>query len=259
VCGCYRSPGKCKETDFLTSLSSTVENMFKSRQELLLLGDMNMDMYCNKDEHRTQNHHLVDFCSKFCLRNKISVPTRVTENTKTLIDVVLTSHQERYSTSGSLSLGVSDHDLVYVVRKNKLRRPSPHLIEYRSMKNFDQKKFLEDLNSVEWNVVYLNDNIDNVWEQWSTKYKEVLDQHAPVKKKWIRGDQLPWINTEILREISLRNKLFKHHKQNPCEQSWLAFKIQRNKVTSLNSECQQPSNIFDTCRQQAIFSNFAGM
>jgi exonuclease III len=29
VCGCYRSPGKCKELEFLTSLSSAAETMFR--------------------------------------------------------------------------------------------------------------------------------------------------------------------------------------------------------------------------------------
>ena len=52
VCGCYRSPGKCKELEFLTSLSSAAETMFRSRQELLLIGDMNMDMYFNEDKNQ---------------------------------------------------------------------------------------------------------------------------------------------------------------------------------------------------------------
>ena len=182
VCGCYRSPGKCKETDFLTSLSSAAEIMFRSRQELLLIGDMNMDMYSNEDEDRFPNSNLADFCQRFCLVNKITEPTRVTDKTKTLIDVILTSHQERYSTAGSLSLGVSDHDLVFIVRKNKLVRPKPRLIEFRSMKNFDHSKFLADLKKVPWDTAYLYDNADDVWEHWSTLYKDILDQHAPIKK-----------------------------------------------------------------------------
>ena len=45
VCGCYRSPTKCKESDFLASLSTAAENMYNTRKDLLLLGDFNMDMY----------------------------------------------------------------------------------------------------------------------------------------------------------------------------------------------------------------------
>ena len=65
-----------------------------------------------------------------------------------LIDVLLTSHAERYATSGSLHLGLSDHDLIFTVRKNKNSRPKPRLIEFRSMKNFKLPDFLADLKSL---------------------------------------------------------------------------------------------------------------
>lgn len=203
VCACYRSPGKCKELDFLAALSSAAETMYKTRKELLLLGDFNMDLYHNSAEDRLPNSHLVDFCQRFCLVNKISEPTRVTDKTKTLIDVVLSSHQERYATSGTLHLGVSDHDLIFIVRKNKVARPKPRFTEYRSMKIFDHAKFLTDLNKVPWDTAYLYDNADDVWGHWSTLFKDILDQHAPIKRKWVRGDQLPWITPQIQREIAL--------------------------------------------------------
>ena len=65
------------------------------------------------------------------LRNQITEPTRVTDRTKSLLDVILVSHPERYINSGNLQLDLSDHDLVFVVRKNILPRPKPRLIEYR--------------------------------------------------------------------------------------------------------------------------------
>ena len=63
--------------------------------------------------------------------------------------------------------------------------------------------------------------------------EDVLDQHVPLKKKWIRGDQLLWISPDLLREISHRNKLFNRHKRNPTSTSWGDYKRQHNKVTSL--------------------------
>ncbi|CAB3978457.1 Hypothetical predicted protein, partial [Paramuricea clavata] len=148
---------------------------------------------------------------RFCLVNKITELTRVTDKTKTLIDVILTTYDEHYSTAGSLSLGISNHDLVFIVRKNKLVRPKPWLIEFRSMKNFNHSKFLADLEMVPWDSVYLYDNADDVWNHWSTLYTEILDQHAPIKKKWVRSDQLPWITPQIQQEILLHNRLFKRH------------------------------------------------
>ena len=75
--------------------------------------------------------------------------------------------------------------------------------------------------------------MDDQWDHWAKLYNEVLDKHPPLKKKYIRGDQLPWITPQLQREVSIRNRLFKLHKRNPSQSSWETFKKQRNKVTSL--------------------------
>ena len=157
----------------------------------------------------------------------------LTDKTKTLIDVILASHQDRYATSGTLDLGISDHDLIFTIRKNKLPRLTPRLIEYRSLKNLDETAFITDLKNVPWHSALIYDNADNVLHHWLKLYKEVLDKHAPQKKKKIRSDQLPWISPAIMREISRRNRLYKKHKKNPTLQSWETYKVQRNKVTAL--------------------------
>ena len=100
VCGCYRSPGKCNELEFMASMSSAAEPMYKTRKELLFIGDFNQDMYTNFAENRLPNKNLVDFCHRFCFLHKITEPTRVTDRTKSLLDVILVSHAERYIKSG---------------------------------------------------------------------------------------------------------------------------------------------------------------
>ena len=61
VCACYRSPGKCKEQDFLASLSTAAEAMYNLRREPPFLGDFNMDLHNNIAEGRAPYSHLVDF------------------------------------------------------------------------------------------------------------------------------------------------------------------------------------------------------
>ena len=95
VCGCYRSPGKCSELEIVASMSSAAELMYKTRKELLLIGDFNQDMYTNFVENGLPNKNLVDFRHRFCFVNKITEPTRVTDRTNSLLDVILVSHAER--------------------------------------------------------------------------------------------------------------------------------------------------------------------
>ena len=82
-------------------------------------------------------------------------------------------------------------------------------------------------------MAYCFSDVDGIWGQWSALYKNILDRHAPVKKKWVRCDRLPWISPEILREIARRNRLFKRYRKNPTNNLWVAYKQQRTKVTSL--------------------------
>ena len=138
----------------------------------------------------------VSFSSWRCF--EFTSKSRITKTSKTVIDVLLTRHAECYATSGSLHLGLGDHDLICTVRKNKNSRPKSHLIEFKSLKNFK----LPDLKRVSWSSAYKS---DDERAHWRTLFKDVLDQQVPLKKKWIRGDQLPWISPDLLREISHRN------------------------------------------------------
>ena len=165
--------------------------------------------------------------------NQITEPTRVTVKSQTLIDVILASHPELFATCGNLHLGVSDHDLVFAIRKQKIRRPKAREIEYSSMKNLDEKELQEEQRRVPWDSAYIFEDVDDLFDHWAKLYCQVLDKHAPLKKKRIRGDQLPWITPELQREISRRNHLFKKHAKYPTDSSWEKYRKQRNKVTSL--------------------------
>ena len=39
--------------------------------------------------------------------------TRITGHTETLIDLILTNSQEKFSESGVIEMGLSDHELIY--------------------------------------------------------------------------------------------------------------------------------------------------
>ena len=85
----------------------------------------------------------------------------------------------------------------------------------------------------------------------STLYKDVLDSHASIKSKQVRGDQLPWIAPEIQRHIFCPNKLYKIHKKNPSSTTWDANKVQRNKVTSLKRKAVHTDHVIRDSRSVA--------
>ena len=170
ICACYRSPGKCKITKFIPACATAAEKMYAKRKEIMFIGDLNMNMLKSSDNPNGPNKDLTKFIEQFCLTNVIHEATRTTNYSKTLLDVVLTSHPERLAKSGTLQVGISDHDLIFVVRKQKIPKPKARTIEFRTLKNLDQHAFLSDLTSAPWDSSYIYDNIDDIWSHWSDLY-----------------------------------------------------------------------------------------
>ena len=101
--------------------------------------------------------------------------------------MILVNRPERWNKSGTLKLGISDHDLVYIIRKQSLPRPKARLIESRIMQRFNDDDFQADLTAVPWDSAFVDDEIDDVWNHWSKLYKDTIDKHAPILKKNVLG------------------------------------------------------------------------
>ena len=129
---------------------------------------------------------LSEYCDRFQLTNTVTGPTRTTDTSSTLLDVILTTHPQRFCYTKTLQLGISDHDMVVTIRKWKLPKPPPKLTSYRSIKRFDADIFLQDLNSVPWDSAFIYDDIDDIWAHWYKLFTEVIDRHAP-------GGALPYM------------------------------------------------------------------
>ena len=59
------------------------------------------------------------------------------------------------SKAGVIDPGVSDHSMVYVLRKFKRPKGEPKIIRVRSFKNFVDDDFLRDLRNSDWSY-FLN-------------------------------------------------------------------------------------------------------
>lgn len=100
------------------------------------MGDFNMNMLVGNENPSGPSKDLLNICDHVCLTNMVLSPTRVTNTTKSLLDVILVSHPERFAICDNMQFGIIDHDLVYIVRKQKRPKPKAKLIKFQSLKNF---------------------------------------------------------------------------------------------------------------------------
>ena len=62
---------------------------------------------------------------------------------------------------------------------------------------------------------------------------DVLDKLAPVKHKYVRANQAPFMNKTLNKSVMDRSRLKNKYLKNNTQENWLAYKKQRNSCVSL--------------------------
>ena len=118
-----------------------------------------------------------------------------------MIDLVLTNRNFSFENNQSFETSLNDHHhMVYTMLETTFQKSEPKQLIYRDFKNFYFESFKNDLLE---NMV----TCDRSSDEFDRKFTAVLNKHAPKKKKWLRGNQKPHINTTRRHEIMKRSKL----------------------------------------------------
>ena len=172
ICTVYRPPSSTLDC-FNNELCNALTSAMPMNKPIYILGDLNCNLLNSSDP---ASQALVNFCTSFNLSQMITQPTRVTESSATLIDVILTSHENLIIDTKVMPSSISDHDLIYAVLKLKRQRPNPVYITTRIFKNYQQDDFLRDISMVPWCIVDCFDDIDDRVYALNTLFSEVLDK-----------------------------------------------------------------------------------
>ena len=169
------------------------------------------------------------------LQQLITEPTRITETSATLINLIFTNCPDKVLCSGVRHIGISDHSMVYVYRKLAINGQSKgHTnITYRNFRSFDRDKFRSDVASQDWDHINNSSNPNDMWNEWKESFLAIVNKHAPLRATRVRARGFPMDlllglkkqmhDRDILKLRAIRSK-------NPND--WVHFKRQRNKVNS---------------------------
>ena len=210
----YKPPSFSKDNYF--SLVNKALDAYGSKFEnIILMGDLNTT---NDDEN------LVEFLEDRELSNLVHFPTCfMSETNPSTIDLIITNKPKSFQNTIGVSTGISDfHKMVLTSMKTTFPKAVPKEIVYRDMKNFDKKAFKRDLK-------------ENLKKADSTNYalfeeifENVLDKHAPKKKKIQRANHKPYVTKAMRKAIMKRSELATKYRTRPTEENKKAFKKQRN-------------------------------
>ena len=122
----YRPPDS--PVSYFTEFEKMIGPFDTENLEYFLLGDLNVDLKQSvKSSYRDKLNEIFYF---YGIRPLINEPTRITETSSSLIDLCLTNSASTVVDSGVLYLSISDHSLIYMVRKAHYVRSGTRTITY---------------------------------------------------------------------------------------------------------------------------------
>ena len=221
----YRNP-KQDIRYFLDELTKIIDYYSSDYENLIIMGDFN--------EESSQTH-MNNFMSNYNLYNLIKRPTCYKSSEGRCIDLILTNKNRSFLKTNSFETGISDHHhLIYTMFKTTYDKSPPHIVHYRSYRNFSVDNFRRDISKS------LMDNVTGGdFDLFNSIFEKVLDAHAPKKKRTIRGNQKPHL-TKTLRKAIMRRSFLKN-KANTTGDPYFyyMYKKQRNYIVNLNEKAKE--------------------
>nr|CAI5862446.1 unnamed protein product [Callosobruchus analis] len=215
----YRPP-KENLLESIQLLNNILPILRSEHDELILLGDFNVNVLAdNKLSDCLQVHEL---------KQIITVPTRTTETSATVLDPIFVNNVEGIVESGTLNADIfSDHDMVFCNISRTLKR-KPKFVTFRDFKMFDIDQFNVDLYEIRWeDLVYLRD-IESKISFLTNNINALFDKHCPIKTVRVTKPKAPWLTSNVKLILRTRDDALSKYKANPTPANWSEYKNLRN-------------------------------
>ena len=137
--------------------------------------------------------------------------------------MIITDKSGSFQHTDVFETGVSDdHKLATIVMKAKFTKASSKYVHYRSYKNLNEQDFkLELRGKLKVGAV------DATYETFHNVYLNVLNKHAPIKAKVIRGNQAPCITKAYRKTVMKRSELKTKYLKNSTFENVSKFRKQK--------------------------------
>ena len=149
------------------------------------------------------------------------------------IDLIISNRKFSLMNTGTVETGLSDHHLlIYTMLKTTFQKLAPKVVKYRKYKNFDINVFKNELSH------YLHYNIVD-YGHFEEIFTSILEKHAPMKTKFLRGNNQPHLSKTLRKAIMKRSKLKRIANRSKNPEDMVAYQKQRNLVVNLNRQAKK--------------------
>ena len=242
----YRPPGASVD-GFIAQMENMLDTIKSEKKSCYLMGDFNINLL-NSETHSGTSSFMDLMFSNFYLPS-INRPTRVTDNTATLIDNIFSnvSDSENIPINGILYTDISDHLPIFRIcfKKLNVTKPLPHFKQIINDKTLYDLKV--SLGSHNWDSVMSSHDPNQAFSVFLKDFQHHYSKAIPIKT-FSSAYKLrkPWLTEGLLNSIKRKNKLYQKRNKNK-----LKYTSYRNRLTHLLriAEKRYYSHIFEQNKQ----------
>jgi hypothetical protein len=208
-----------------------VNSLQKKDSCVIFAGDYNIDLLKHGSKSNVSN--FVDSIHSHGLFPTITLPTRVTTHSATLLDNIFINLPITVAISGVIKCDISDHWPVFVVcNYNNLSKKIDKLsVDFN--KTFSKIRFNKvkiDIENVDWSFITNDSNVNNDCDELIMIIRKTVQKHTSFCKVKNKLHQ-PWITNGLIKSSNIKQNMYKLYLAGTI--SWDEYKNYRNKFTSL--------------------------
>ena len=228
---------KLPDTDvikFNENLEQLLKIVSKEHKPCYLLGDYNINLL--KHDKHLPTKHFLDTLLTYGFYPLMNKPTRLTTDSTTLIDNILTNVHDVNNRAGIWIADISDHLPVFTILHNKTFKAKTKMkIKKRIMNNENVEQFKSSLQNCDWSDVYNCQTANSMYNKFILSVQNLYDLSFPIVTKTIKTSEQyrPWITRAIKNSIIKKNSLYRDYLKLRTEKAHSIYKAYRNKLTTI--------------------------
>ena len=207
----------------LNEIGKNLDLLLSKYDNFMLIGDLNAE----RTEVAVSN-----FCEIYNLKHLIKDKTCFKNPAKpSCIDLIVTNGPKCFQDTVVFEIGLSDfHKMSVTVMKMYYAKQKPSIVHYRKFKNFCNDSFIKDTKLL---LSKLCDQQNFPFKILKESANITLDKHAPLKKRYVRANQSPFMNKKLSKEIMKRSRLRNKFLNTKGDIDRKSYSKQHNYVISL--------------------------
>ena len=190
---------------FLNQLELNLNILYKISTNIILCGDFNTHLF----DIYSRVLLLQSLLASFNLFSTVTFPTRIFNNSYSLIDNIYIDTNRFNFSVYPLTNGLSDHDAQVINLSNILCSSPEQLSSYiRRTDNNTVWKFTELLSYEIWEDVFQDSNVNIIFNNFCSIYLRIFNTSFPIKKIQESLKHKSWLTSGIRTSCANKRKLY---------------------------------------------------